>query len=787
MNLEEFLQTVVTTPQGYFCLCHRNFQHEWSESFYEWPNQLKAIAETATNLRSTGDVYYTSYLFSEQSSKKASVILDGHYTIQSDLDGADPKLLQFEPSVLVQTSKNRYQAYWKLSEPHYDIEALSRKLTYSILDADKSGWSIGHKMRVPGTFNYKYCTDSKLEAQPVFIIPTSVKLYDPSELDVLPEVSKQSAKIDLHFIASEPPNLTIGPNELLETVKKDIPSKVYAQYNIVAKDRSAALWALMCSLYRAGLSREEVFYLAYHSANNKWLSHPRELQKDVLRAEVVSADLSHDAKEIIANVRKVTGTQAEKHRNVLQSVQSLMTDMGSFVKTHKGGIYVQKTTGAPIELTRNNENLQTYLGKTFGLNPTEKEQQFVAAGLTMYSRAITMTTEAGALSHYDLKSNTLLLHTGRRDVIRITPDFTETIVNGNGIVFDWIQDADPFAPVYDSNYDWAKELFTLYNTQDLTLEEFITTMRTWTLFLLFRSLSSARPILLLHGQPGSGKTTTAKRIYTLIYGQHRKVSALSSFEDFDNTVSNLPFVFYDNADSFLPWLPDRLAQSAGAIDVGKRKLYTDNEAFTIKRDAMIALTAHNPRFLRPDVVDRLIKINLDRYDDNDFVSEQQLIHYVTKNRNLIWGAIVNDVTTILNTPKVLEPTVPMRISDYTTIGEWFAEALNCRTSFITAMHKLRKAQKFTDLEEDQILAQAIVDYAVRSKHANEYRVPGAIWLELLMYTGDMQSFQRLYKNAQNLARKLSVLQTSLKDLVDIDSQQGPIRTWRIRKVTNEVL
>lgn len=791
MNLQEFLQTVVTVPQGYFCLARRATTngHTWYEEFYEWPSQLDAIVEQSELYKADNDVYFTCYLFDKPTSKKQHVILEGHRTIQADLDYADPKMMQFDPSVLVQTSKGRYQAYWKLSEDHYDHEGLSRKLTYSIHNADKSGWSLGHKVRLPGTFNYKYLSDSgALQAQPVFIIPTPHKLYEPSELDILSDISKESAKADTQFINGVIPQLTIGPNELLETVKTMLPLKVYGGYNTVATDRSAALWALMCSLFRAGLSRDEVLYLAYHSANNKWLNTPRELQKDVLRAEVVSGDMSHDAKEIIVAARKTPGTIAEKHRYVLGAAHALMNELGGFVRTHKGGLYVQKSTGRPIYLNRMDEALQTYLGHTFGLNPTEREEQFVAAGLQVYGNSIVQATECASLSFYDQKANTMLLHTGRKDVIRITPDLTETITNGNGIVFDWVTDSDPFAPVLSQPntqpngglYNWGITMFELHNTTDLTVDEYIAVMRSWFMFLIFRNVSSARPVLCLLGQPGSGKTTTAKRIYTLIYGAQRKISALSTFEDFDNSVSNLPFVFYDNADSFLPWLPDRIAQSAGAIDVGKRALYTNNDSFTIKRNAMIALTAHNPRFMRPDVVDRLILINLSRYGETDFVSEQGLIQQIAKGRNQLWGAIVRDIQQILRTPPITEATVPMRISDFTTMGEWFAIALGYRETFISAMYKLRRAQKFADMEEDQILVGALTNYATHSNHADEYRMPGALWIELLSkYTNDANGFQRQYKSAGNLSKKLSILQAPLSDILSIQSKAGPIRTWRI--------
>lgn len=777
MDLQEFLSTVITVPEGYFCLASR-IDGVWSEQFYEWPTQLPEITATANTIKTVGDVYFSSYLFDQRSSKKVHVIKSSHVTIQCDLDNADPFHLQFEPSILVQTSESRYQSYWCLSEEHYDIEALSRKLTYSILDADRSGWPIGHKMRLPNTYNYKYG-----DPQPVIIIPNKVRLWQPAELDILPDVQHAVAVTDLQFIKSglTVPTLSIGPNELLETIKGDLPSKIYSTYNVPAKDRSASLWALMCAAFRAGLDREHVFYLAYHSANNKWPNAPQQLSKDVLRAEVVANDLTFDARELVNNARKTPGTPQEKYRAIAGTVQGLMNQTGRFVRTDRGAIFINKNNGHPINLSRGSEQLQTYLGSIFGLNPTEKEQQFTSSQLTIYGRSITAATEVSTISYYDPRAETMLLHTGRKDVIRITANSIEVVPNGSGVVFNWIDDVDPFFPAYTNSseqLDWGDIIFHMENLIDITLSEFLAIMRAWFLFILFRNAASARPILATIGQPGSGKTTTAKKVYAMLYGQRKKIHALGKQEDFDNAVSNQPFVFFDNVDTYVPWLADHFAQSAGAIDASKKKLYTDNDQFIIKRDALIAVTSFNPRYLRPDVVDRLILINLRRYEDENFAKEDALVYKVTKMRNLMWGAIVQDIQTILRTPQPT-PQLHMRISDFVALGEWFTTALGCHSEFVSGMTKIRATQKSTDLEEDQMLVSALINYSERSKHATEFRTPGAIWTELVLFADEAITFQRMYRNAGNLSKKLAVLQDALKSILTVEWQQGAIKMWRI--------
>jgi hypothetical protein len=84
-------------------------------------------------------------------------------TIQCDLDEAIVPVVN-APNILVETSPGRHQGFWIMRDPMEPeiLEPLSKRLTYSVPDADRSGWSLGHKMRLPGTFNYKYPSGPKI-------------------------------------------------------------------------------------------------------------------------------------------------------------------------------------------------------------------------------------------------------------------------------------------------------------------------------------------------------------------------------------------------------------------------------------------------------------------------------------------------------------------------------------------------------------------------------------------------------------------------------------------------
>lgn len=64
--VEEFLQQVITTKEGYFNLCMRSAAGVWHDDFYSWPDQQAEIIELATKASEEYDVYFSSYLYSER-------------------------------------------------------------------------------------------------------------------------------------------------------------------------------------------------------------------------------------------------------------------------------------------------------------------------------------------------------------------------------------------------------------------------------------------------------------------------------------------------------------------------------------------------------------------------------------------------------------------------------------------------------------------------------------------------------------------------------------------------
>jgi energy-coupling factor transporter ATP-binding protein EcfA2 len=292
----------------------------------------------------------------------------------------------------------------------------------------------------------------------------------------------------------------------------------------------------------------------------------------------------------------------------------------------------------------------------------------------------------------------------------------------------------------------------------------------------------SRPILALLGQQGSGKSTLFHILYTLFYGSNKSLNAISSIEDFDFLTSSDPFVVFDNVDSWTGWLPDRLALAASSSDLVKRKLYTDSDTVTLKRQAVLGITAHEPKFGRPDVVDRLLIINLARRQT--FSPESSMIERVVKARSKIWGSIVNDCQLVLATPDVPPEDVPnFRISDFARLGARIAKAINCSSEFAEIIEKLRKIQTAFSLGEDDILVDGLKRYqSMRNGSTPEYVSAGYLWEYITQFD---RTFASAYKTSNALARKLITMEPNLRTMFNIeykyDNSRG-IRTWKIESL-----
>lgn len=520
METAEFLRATVTGGAGNFVLAYRNHVQPWQQEWYLWPNDLQTIIERSASMAPTHDVYFTSYLFSDRTATRVAALPTS--TIQADLDHAEVSNLPIAPSILVETSPQHYHAYWLLKQQleKQEHERLSKRMTYAIRDADRTGWAIGHRLRMANTKNHKYTN----QVYDVRVLSAPLHRYAAEDIDLLPDMPPEAVGIDDETSQQDPflvaatnhkIDVGVGPLQLIESVRDRIPVSVYVEYQATtpAMNRSAALWSLMCACFTAGLTREQIYWLAWNSPNNKFKQDQRyhaelDLALDVQRAERHTRSKDFDARAMVDVIRVGKSKRFAAHRGIASTVRDVMRVEGEFIKTVAGEVwYLPNNTGRPMEIARHSSSMDALLEIRFGLNPTELEQSYVVENLKTITNALPETALTAVLSYYDITNNVLMLHTGHRDMMRIAPDNITRQRNGSSnVLFTWESVFETFSPDQGANLDWGVDLFGPLDTiTNMSVEEARCVLKVWFLFVLFRNAAESRPILALFGVQGSGK------------------------------------------------------------------------------------------------------------------------------------------------------------------------------------------------------------------------------------------------------------------------------------------
>jgi len=156
------------------------------------------------------------------------------------------------------------------------------------------------------------------------------------------------------------------------------------------------------------------------------------------------------------------------------------------------------------------------------------------------------------------------------------------------------------------------------------------------------------PVLVLGGEQGSAKTTTARLIRSTIdpaTSQDR--AAPRDDRDLIIAATNGHLVVYDNLSRLPDWLSDGLSRLATGAGFGTRQLYTDNEETLFYAARPIILNGITDLAVRSDLLDRAILVRLPRIPDEERKPERELWAAFEKDRPLILGALLDATSAAL--------------------------------------------------------------------------------------------------------------------------------------------
>lgn len=260
-------------------------RNDYREEFFDYPQQLPEILHTIERGMIGYNVYFCPQLLGARKRVKENVSVTP--CAWADLDRCPPDIIEVPPSVAIESSPGRYQAYWAFDKPidPDDAEDVSRRIAYKHADdgADRSGWDLTQLLRVPYTHNYKYGADPT-NIPLVRIVDVARTLYRLSDFEAFPQAAGyEYTDIPLPDDVNE-----IDPDDLLQSYRKKINPLVWQLYTEEPnEDWSKPLWQLQMLLFETGMNSSQVFAVARAAKCNKYARDGRSeklLWKEVCRA-----------------------------------------------------------------------------------------------------------------------------------------------------------------------------------------------------------------------------------------------------------------------------------------------------------------------------------------------------------------------------------------------------------------------------------------------------------------------------------------------------------------------
>lgn len=223
------------------------------------------------------------------------------------------------------------------------------------------------------------------------------------------------------------------------------------------------------------------------------------------------------------------------------------------------------------------------------------------------------------------------------------------------------------------------------------------------------------PILALFAQQGSGKSTAAKMLRSLIDPAHAPLRCEPScLRDLAIAANNTAILAFDNISSIPSWLSDALCRLSTGGGFATRELFTnDGEAIF---DAMrpVLLTSIEDVATRSDLLDRSMIVVLSRIPERNRKPESQLYAEFDQARPRILGALLTAVAAgRQNLPNTSLTSLP-RMADFAL---WTAA---CESGFgwtpgtFLAAYEANRSSANEIALESSIIAKPLLDYLERS-------------------------------------------------------------------------
>jgi 5S rRNA maturation endonuclease (ribonuclease M5) len=309
----------------------------------------------------------------------------------------------------------------------------------------------------------------------------------------------------------------------------------------------------------------------------------------------------------------------------------------------------------------------------------------------------------------------------------------------------------------------------------------------WLLFTF--QPSGPFPVLVLQGEQGCAKSTTARVLRALIDPSQAPLRLPPMDEDKLLVSAKSSWVLaFDNLSGMPRWLSDRLCCLATGTAQSKRALYTDDEEYIIEATRPVSVNGIDDMTARPDFASRALAVDLPQIRDDQRQEEADFWAAFTRARPAILGAALSVVAEILAIrDQVIVPAKP-RMADFARFGVAAERVLGWRDGSFLAANQTSQADSAAVTLESNLVAVAVHKFMTELEHAEWEDTASALLPKLVAQLAPGQDRTRGWPaNASQLGNQLRRCAPILRQY-GIEAEQlrsHGERFWRLTRTIAE--
>lgn len=461
-------------------------------------------------------------------------------------------------------------------------------------------------------------------------------------------------------------------------------------------------------------------------------------------------------------------------REVCDAVVRDLKEKGRFLQVEGGQCYWFNDIERKV-MTIESQMMETILDTTYGINPADRLIRNVLASLR--TETLTHGEEARVyqLAHHDQKKNLLYIYAGQGVVYRLNGQ--KIVIENNGkdeVFFEEIEKEACWRADFENPkdpFEFLIEHLSFASGEGVVLSPLHQRMVFWLWLrsLFFEEIQPTKPILVLTGEHGSGKTTALRRILHLLFGPRGEVSSVKDEQAWTPAITNNYLVVLDNVDKKLKWLPDKLNLAATGQNISIRVLYETNREYKVTPRCFLALTTVKPPFEEAPVVDRFILLKMKPLDT--YISEKAMKKDVLSQRNQLWAGLLGQLNSDINCLTAEDMEVNFRMADW---GELCHKFLSQEKNGIETFNSI-----INGLKQEQ--SAQVLDCSIIPQILDKWNHDGSGWhstAELYEIWKRIAEIENLpfFKSARGLGSHLSNIRKSLHDVYAVDYHNNR-RVW----------